>query len=109
DKALAPLIQPPIMSALTPEPACKIRTPQLRTVRKREKILFPMALLRLAALLMTAAAPLLSLSCFGILMRESGLVQRLSAPVQNALINTVTISLGLSAGANLGPDKLLQP
>ncbi|HBT3178642.1 TPA: sodium ion-translocating decarboxylase subunit beta, partial [Klebsiella aerogenes] len=82
---------------------------QLRTVSKREKILFPAVLLLLVALLLPDAAPLLGMFCFGNLMRESGVVDRLSDTVQNALINIVTIFLGLSVGAKLVADKFLQP
>lgn len=106
--ALVPLIQPPIMKALTTDKERKIRMVQLRTVSKREKILFP-AVLLLVALLLPDAAPLLGMFCFGNLMRESGVVERLSDTVQNALINIVTIFLGLSVGAKLVADKFLQP
>ncbi|EHA9202731.1 sodium ion-translocating decarboxylase subunit beta, partial [Salmonella enterica subsp. enterica serovar Lagos] len=87
----------------------KIRMVQLRTVSKREKILFPVVLLLLVALLLPDAAPLLGMFCFGNLMRESGVVERLSDTVQNGLINIVTIFLGLSVGAKLVADKFLQP
>ena len=107
--ALVPLIQPPIMKALTTDKERKIRMVQLRTVSKREKILFPAELLLLVALLLPDAAPLLGMFCFGNLMRESGVVERLSDTVQNALINIVTIFLGLSVGAKLVADKFLQP
>ncbi len=83
--ALVPLIQPPIMKALTSDRERKIRMVQLRTVSKREKILFPAVLLLLVALLLPDAAPLLGMFCFGNLMRESGVVERLSDTVQNAL------------------------
>ncbi|WP_438436956.1 oxalacetate decarboxylase subunit beta [Kluyvera sichuanensis] len=107
--ALVPLIQPPIMKLLTSETERKIRMVQLRTVSKREKILFPVVLLLLVALLLPDAAPLLGMFCFGNLMRESGVVERLSDTVQNGLINIVTIFLGLSVGAKLVADKFLQP
>ncbi len=107
--ALVPLIQPPIMKALTTDKERKIRMVQLRTVSKREKILFPAVLLLLVALLLPDAAPLLGMFCFGNLMRESGVVERLSDTVQNALINIVTIFLGLSVGAKLVADKFRQP
>ncbi len=96
--ALVPLIQPPIMKALTTDKERKIRMVQLRTVSKREKILFPAVLLLLVALLLPDAAPLLGMFCFGNLMRESGVVERLSDTVQNALINIVTIFLGCRWG-----------
>ncbi|EBV5206033.1 oxaloacetate decarboxylase subunit beta, partial [Salmonella enterica subsp. enterica serovar Hadar] len=95
--------------ALTSEKERKIRMVQLRTVSKREKILFPVVLLMLVALLLPDAAPLLGMFCFGNLMRESGVVERLSDTVQNGLINIVTIFLGLSVGAKLVADKFLQP
>ena len=107
--ALVPLIQPPIMKALTNANERKIRMVQLRNVSNREKILFPIMLLLLVALLLPDAAPLLGMLCFGNLMRVSGVVDRLSDTTQNALINIVTIFLGLSVGAKLVADKFLQP
>ncbi|WP_411548331.1 sodium ion-translocating decarboxylase subunit beta [Klebsiella pneumoniae] len=98
-----------VLGALTTDKERKIRMVQLRTVSKREKILFPAVLLLLVALLLPDAAPLLGMFCFGNLMRESGVVERLSDTVQNALINIVTIFLGLSVGAKLVADKFLQP
>ncbi|MFQ1021748.1 sodium ion-translocating decarboxylase subunit beta [Avibacterium paragallinarum] len=107
--ALVPLIQPPIMKALTSQQERKIRMVQLRTVSNREKILFPIVLLVLVALLLPDAAPLLGMFCFGNLMRVSGVVERLNDTAQNSLINIVTIFLGLSVGAKLVADKFLQP
>ncbi|MDH2926337.1 sodium ion-translocating decarboxylase subunit beta [Lonepinella koalarum] len=107
--ALVPLIQPPIMKALTTEAERKIRMTQLRTVSNREKVMFPIILLLLVALLLPDAAPLLGMFCFGNLMKVSGVVERLSDTTQNALINIVTIVLGLSVGAKLVADKFLQP
>ncbi|WP_032093278.1 MULTISPECIES: sodium ion-translocating decarboxylase subunit beta [Pasteurellaceae] len=107
--ALVPLIQPPIMKALTTQQERKIRMVQLRNVGKHEKILFPIVLLVLVALLLPDAAPLLGMFCFGNLMRVSGVVERLNDTAQNALINIVTIFLGLSVGAKLVADKFLQP
>ncbi|PLR41087.1 oxaloacetate decarboxylase subunit beta [Chimaeribacter californicus] len=107
--ALVPLIQPPIMRALTTPAERQIVMTQLRVVHKREKIIFPVMLLLLVALLLPDAAPLLGMFCFGNLMRECGVVDRLSDTVQNALINIVTIFLGLSVGAKLVADKFLQP
>ncbi|OOS00754.1 oxaloacetate decarboxylase subunit beta [Haemophilus paracuniculus] len=107
--ALVPLIQPPIMKALTTEQERKIRMVQLRNVSNREKILFPIILLLLVALLLPDAAPLLGMFCLGNLMRVSGVVERLNDTAQNALINIVTIFLGLSVGAKLVADKFLQP
>jgi oxaloacetate decarboxylase beta subunit len=106
--ALVPLIQPPIMRALTTEAERKIKMSQLRHVSKLEKILFPIALLILVALLLPDAAPLLGMFCFGNLMRECGVVDRLSDTAQNALINIVTIFLGLSVGSKLSADKFLE-
>jgi len=105
--ALVPLIQPPIMRALTTEAERKITMHQLRHVTKLEKILFPIVLLILVALLLPDAAPLLGMFCFGNLMRECGVVDRLSDTAQNALINVVTIFLGLSVGSKLSADKFL--
>ena len=93
--ALVPLIQPPIMRALTNEKERQIKMVQLRYVSKSEKIVFPLLLLILVALLLPDAAPLLGMFCFGNLMKESGVVDRLSDTTQNALINIVTIFLGL--------------
>ena len=105
--ALVPLIQPPIMRALTTPAERQIVMSQLREVGRREKILFPITLLILVALLLPDAAPLLGMFCLGNLMRESGVVDRLSDTAQNALINITTIFLGLSVGAKLVSDKFL--
>lgn len=105
--ALVPLIQPPIMKALTSEQERKIKMTQLRTVSKAEKIVFPIAVLILVALLLPSAAPLLGMFCFGNLMKESGVVERLSDTAQNALINIVTIFLGLSVGYKMSSDAFL--
>ncbi len=107
--ALVPLIQPPIMKALTTEKERKICMVQLRDVSKTERIIFPLLLLLLVALLLPAAAPLLGMLCFGNLMRECGVVDRLSDTTQNALINIVTIFLGLSIGSKLSADEFLVP
>jgi sodium ion-translocating decarboxylase beta subunit len=106
--ALVPLIQPPIMRAMTTETERKIKMVQLREVSKVEKIIFPIILLLLVALLLPAAAPLLGMFAFGNLMKESGVVDRLSDTTQNALINIVTIFLGLAVGSKLMADKFLQ-
>jgi len=105
--ALVPLIQPPIMRALTTETERRIVMVQLRQVSRREKIVFPLVLLILVALLLPAAAPLLGMFCFGNLMKECGVVERLSFTAQNALINITTIFLGLSVGSKLVADKFL--
>ena len=105
--ALVPLIQPPIMRALTTESERKIEMVQLREVSKTERIVFPLTLLLLVALLLPSAAPLLGMLCFGNLMRECGVVDRLSDTTQNALINIVTIFLGLAVGSKLSADQFL--
>ena len=105
--ALVPIIQPPIMRLLTTEAERKIHMVQLREVSKAERILFPILLLLLVALLLPTAAPLLGMLAFGNLMRECGVVDRLSDTTQNALINTVTIFLGLSVGSRLSADQFL--
>jgi len=105
--ALVPLIQPPIMRALTTESERKIEMVQLRTVSKREKMVFPIILMILVALVLPSAAPLLGMFCFGNLMKECGVVDRLSDTAQNALINITTIFLGLSVGSKLAADKFL--
>ena len=107
--ALVPMIQPPIMRALTTVEERKIKMSQLRKVSKTEKICFPIMLLILIALLLPSATPLLGMFCFGNLMRECGVVERLSDTAQNALINIVTIFLGVSVGSKLMADKFLQP
>ncbi|MBY6188991.1 sodium ion-translocating decarboxylase subunit beta [Microbulbifer agarilyticus] len=107
--ALVPLIQPPIMRALTTEQERRIEMVQLRHVSKSEKIVFPLVLLILVALFLPDAAPLLGMFCFGNLMRECGVVSRLSDTAQNALINITTIFLGLSVGSKLAADKFLDP
>jgi len=107
--ALVPLIQPPIMRALTTEAERKIEMKQLRQVSQREKIIFPQILLLLVAIFLPDAAPLLGMFCFGNLMKECGVVARLSDTAQNALINITTIFLGLSVGSKLVADKFLDP
>jgi carboxybiotin decarboxylase len=107
--ALVPLIQPPIMRALTTVQERKIEMTQLRAVSQREKILFPLVLLILVALVIPSAAPLLGMFCLGNLMRECGVVDRLTKTAQNALINTVTILLGLAVGSRLIADQFLVP
>lgn len=105
--ALVPMIQPPIMKALTSEAERSIKMEQLRSVSKVEKIFFPIAVLVLVALILPSAAPLLGMFCFGNLMKESGVVERLSDTAQNALINVVTIFLGLSVGYKMSSDAFL--
>lgn len=105
--ALVPLIQPPIMKLLTTESERRIQMVQLREVSKAERIVFPLLLLLLVALLLPSAAPLLGMLCFGNLMRECGVVDRLSDTTQNSLINIVTIFLGLAVGSKLNAEQFL--
>ena len=105
--ALVPIIQPPIMRALTTPAERQITMVQLRSVSKAERIIFPLTLLLLVAMLLPDAAPLLGMFCFGNLMRECGVVNRLSDTTQNALINIVTIFLGLGVGSKMSADKFL--
>jgi oxaloacetate decarboxylase beta subunit len=105
--ALVPIIQPPIMMALTTEEERKTKMTQLRRVSKLEKILFPLILLLVTILLLPSATPLVGMLCFGNLLRECGVVERLSNTAQNELINIVTIFLGLSVGSKLAADKFL--
>lgn len=105
--ALVPLIQPPIMKLLTTESERRIQMVQLREVSKAERIIFPLLLLLLVALLLPSAAPLLGMLCFGNLMRECGVVDRLSDTTQNSLINIVTIFLGLAVGSKLNAEQFL--
>jgi len=107
--ALVPLIQPPIMRVLTTEAERRIEMVQLREVSKTERILFPLLLLLLVGLLLPTAAPLLGMLAFGNLMRECGVVERLSNTTQNALINIVTIFLGLAVGSKLSAEQFLVP
>ena len=105
--ALVPIIQPPIMKALTTPEERKIKMAQLRHVGKAEKILFPMAVLMMTVLFLPSATPLVGMFCLGNLMREAGVVDRLSKTAQNELINIVTIFLGLGVGSKLQADKFL--
>ena len=107
--ALVPLIQPPIMKALTTDSERTIQMIQLRNVSQKEKIIFPIMLFLLIGLLLPSAAPLLGMLCLGNLMKESLVVDRLSDVVQNSLINIVTIFLGLSVGSKLAAEKFLTP
>lgn len=105
--ALVPIIQPPIMRAMTTQAEREIKMEQLRPVSTAEKIIFPLTLLVLVAFLLPDAAPLLGMFCFGNLMKECGVVDRLSDTTQNALINIVTIFLGLGVGSKMSADKFL--
>ncbi len=105
--ALVPLIQPPIMRLLTTSRERKIRMQQLRHVGKVEKIVFPLSVFGLCILLLPSASPLIGFFMFGNLMRECGVVNRLSDTAQNAMINIVTILLGLGVGAQLSAGQFL--
>ncbi len=107
--ALVPIIQPPIMKALTTKEERKIKMVQLRSVSKLEKILFPITILTLCLLVLPDATPLIGALAFGNLVKESGVVARLSDTMQNALINIVTIFLGLAVGSKLAAEKFLVP
>jgi oxaloacetate decarboxylase beta subunit len=106
--ALVPLIQPPIMRALTTEDERKIEMHQLREVSQTEKIILPLMLITLTALLLPSAAPLVGMFCLGNLMNACGVVERLSKTAQNELINIVTIFLGLSVGSKLSAAAFLK-
>jgi oxaloacetate decarboxylase beta subunit len=105
--ALVPIIQPPIMRALTSKRERAVVMQQLRPVSRLERILFPFVVLLLCALLLPSAAPLIGMLTFGNLLRESGVVERLSRAAQNEIINAVTIMLGLAIGSKLSADKFL--
>lgn len=105
--ALVPLIQPPIMRFLTTEKERQTCMTQLRQVSQREKIIFPFLLIGIAIILLPSATPLIGMLAFGNLLRESGVVERLSSTAQNELINIVTIFLGLAVGSKLSADKFL--
>jgi len=107
--ALIPLIQPPIMRALTTKKEREIKMTQLREVSKLEKICFPIAVTIFCVLLLPAVAPLIGMLMLGNLFKESGVVERLSDTVQNALINIVTIFLGVTVGATAVGDNFLRP
>lgn len=106
--ALIPIIQPPIMKALTTEKERKVEMKQLRKVSKIEKIIFPVAVLLFCAFLLPSVAPLLGMFMLGNLFRECGVVERLSDTAQNALMNIITIMLGVSVGATANGEEFLQ-
>ena len=106
--ALVPIIQPPIMRLLTTKKERMIEMKQLRHVSKREKIIFPLVVLTLCTLLLPDATPLIGALMFGNLIKESGVVERLSKTAQNELINIVTILLGLAVGSKLAAEKFLK-
>ena len=105
--ALVPIIQPPIMKAFTTEEERKIEMAQLRHVTRVEKVIFPLGVLLMTIFFLPAATPLVGMFCLGNLMRECGVVDRLSSTAQNELINIVTIFLGLGVGSKLSADKFL--
>ena len=105
--ALIPLIQPPIMKALTTKKERAVKMGQLRKVSKTEKVVFPIAVVLFCSLLLPSVAPLLGLLMMGNLFKESGVVQRLSDTAQNAMINIITIMLGLSVGAKADGSTFL--
>jgi len=107
--ALVPIIQPPIMRALTTEAERQIKMEQLRPVRKAERIVFPIVVLIACALLIPDATPLVGALMFGNLLTESGVVDRLAGAAKNEMINIVTILLGLAVGSKLAADKFLSP
>ena len=106
--ALIPIIQPPIMKILTTEKERKVEMKQLRKVSKTEKIIFPVAVLILCALLLPSVAPLLGMLMLGNLFKECGVTERLSETAQNALMNIVTIMLGVTVGATANGQEFLQ-
>ncbi len=105
--ALVPIIQPPIMRALTTVEERGIEMQQLRHVSKLEKVFFPFTVLILCILFLPSAAPLIGMLMFGNLLRESGVVDRLNKAAQNEIINIVTIMLGLAVGSKLSAEKFL--
>ena len=105
--ALVPIIQPPIMKLLTTEKERKVRMQQLRQVSQTEKIMFPLIVLLACILFLPSAAPLIGMFTFGNLLRECGVVDRLSRAAQNEIINIVTILLGLAVGSRLQADQFL--
>jgi len=105
--ALVPIIQPPIMKALTTEKERRIKMTTLRHVSRMEKLIFPILVLVLAILVLPDSTPLIGAFAFGNFLKESGVVERLSDTLQNALINIVTIFLGLGVGSKLAADQFL--
>ncbi|MEN6316067.1 MAG: sodium ion-translocating decarboxylase subunit beta [Clostridiaceae bacterium] len=107
--ALIPLIQPPIMRLMTTKKEREIKMDQLRDVSKLEKIVFPIAVTIFCVLLLPSVAPLIGMLMLGNLFKESGVVERLSGTAQNALINIVTIFLGVTVGATANAERFLKP
>ena len=106
--ALVPIIQPPIMRALTTKKERSVEMTQLREVSKTEKILFPIFVTVICVLLLPSAAPLIGMLMLGNLFRESGVVERLSKTAQNELMNIITIMLGVTVGATANAHTFLQ-
>ena len=107
--ALVPMIQPPLMKLLTTKKERLIKMPQLRPVSRTEKVLFPILLLILTILLLPPAAPLIGMLAFGNFVKEVGVVERLSKTIQNELMNIVSILLSLGVGAQMTPEKIMNP
>ena len=107
--ALVPMIQPPIMKALTTKKERLIKMKQLRPVSKTEKILFPLVLLVITALLLPPAAPLIGMLAFGNFVKQCGVVERLSKTMENELMNIVSILLSLGVGSQMTPEKIMNP
>jgi len=107
--AMVPIIQPPIMKALTNEKERKIKMTTLRHVSRMEKLVFPIVVLMLAVLVLPESTPLIGAFMFGNFLKESGVVERLNDTLQNALINITTIFLGLGVGSKLEADQFLVP
>ena len=105
--ALVPIIQPPIMRALTTKKERSAKMEQLRTVSKTEKIIFPIAVTLIVSLLVPSAAPLVGMLMFGNLLKESGVAARLIDTAQNALMNIITIFLGISVGATTQAEQII--
>ena len=107
--ALVPIIQPPIMKLLTTKKEREVVMEQLKPVSKTEKVIFPILVTLLVSLFIPDAAPLVGMLMLGNLLRESGVVERLSKTAQNELINIVTIFLGVSVGATANAEKFMEP
>ncbi len=105
--ALVPVIQPPIMKALTTEAERRIKMPKQRKVHKLEKLFLPILILMMAVIFLPESTPLIGAFAFGNFLKQSGVVERLSDTMQNSLINIVTIFLGLGVGSKLAADKFL--
>ncbi|NNA37733.1 sodium ion-translocating decarboxylase subunit beta, partial [Pseudomonas lundensis] len=107
--ALVPIIQPPIMKALTTKEERNVVMEQLRPVSKKEKIIFPILVTVLVALILPSAAPLVGMLMLGNLFKESGVVDRINKTAQNELMNIVTIFLGVTVGATANAETFLRP